>query len=205
MVFATARCRLLFSHEILLPFPCFLASLFVWSSMFAAAEANVLFISVDDLNDWEGALAGHPQAKTPHMDKLFGKGVLFTNAHCSQAVCTASRNLVLSGIHPASSGWYRSTTSMRKSYDRVMGTHKMLPEHLRDHGYETLAVGKGFQAGGSQSVAAPQGSLEIIAQPRQSLPKTDALPTGSKEWKGDQLDQRVEEWKAGEEIPDWLR
>ena len=80
-------------------------------------KPNVLFISIDDLNDWEGALHGHPQAKTPSLDKLFEQGVLFTNAHCSQAVCTASRNSLLSGIHPSSSGWYGSTGAMRKSYD----------------------------------------------------------------------------------------
>ncbi|MGI9240452.1 MAG: alpha/beta fold hydrolase, partial [Verrucomicrobiales bacterium] len=107
---------------------------------------NVLFISVDDLNDWEGAL-GHPQAKTPHMDRLFKKGVLFTNAHCSQAVCTASRNSLLSGLHPTTSGWYKSTSEMKRSYQQVMGDHLMLPQHFKDHGYDTLAVGKVFHNG----------------------------------------------------------
>ena len=54
-------------------------------------QPNVLFISVDDLNNCEGALLGHPQAITPNMDKLFGEGVLFTNAHASQPVCTVLR------------------------------------------------------------------------------------------------------------------
>lgn len=108
---------------------------------------NVLFISVDDLNDWEGALGGNSQAQTPNLDRLFKQGVLFTNAHCSQAVCTASRNSLLSGLHPSSTGWYNSTTAMRKSYPDVMGDHKMLPQHFRDAGYETLAVGKVFHQG----------------------------------------------------------
>ncbi len=110
-------------------------------------KPNVLFISVDDLNDWEGSLGGNPQAQTPHMDKLFHESVLFTNAHCSQAVCTASRNSLLSGIHPSRSGWYVSTAAMRKSYDEVMGDHKMLPQYFRDHGYETFACGKVFHQG----------------------------------------------------------
>lgn len=112
-----------------------------------AAKPNVLFISIDDLNDWEGAMGGNRQAKTPHLDKLFGNSVLFTNAHCSQAVCTASRNSLLSGIHPSTSGWYSSTSSMRKSYDQVMGDHKMLPQHFKDNGYQTLAAGKVFHQG----------------------------------------------------------
>lgn len=112
-----------------------------------AQKPNVLFISIDDLNDWVGGLNGNPQAITPNMDKLFEQGVLFSNAHCSQAVCTASRNSLLSGLHPASSGWYGSTSAMRKSYDEVMGDHKMLPQYFKDNGYKTLAVGKVFHGG----------------------------------------------------------
>ena len=40
----------------------------------AAEKPNILFIAVDDLNDWEGCLGGHPQAKTPHMDRLAARG-----------------------------------------------------------------------------------------------------------------------------------
>lgn len=108
---------------------------------------NVVFISVDDLNDWQGALGGNRQVKTPNMDKLFEQGVLFTNAHCSQAVCTASRNSLLSGLHPSSTGWYSSTSGMADTYDEVMGEHKMLPQHFKDNGYKTLAVGKIFHKG----------------------------------------------------------
>ncbi len=110
---------------------------------------NVLFISVDDLNDWEGVLLGNSQAKTPNMDKLFSEGVLFTNAHASQPVCTASRNSILSGIHPSSSGWYGSTKDMRENYDSVMKNHMMLPEFFKANGYNTYAVGKVFHSGES--------------------------------------------------------
>ena len=110
-------------------------------------KPNILFISVDDLNDWVGAMGGHPQAQTPNLDRLFKQGVLFTNAHCSQAVCTASRNSVLSGLHPTTSGWYQSTTAMKKSYPEVMGKHPMLPEYFKRQGYYTMAMGKVFHSG----------------------------------------------------------
>ncbi|GAA3619317.1 sulfatase [Flavivirga jejuensis] len=112
-------------------------------------KPNVLFISVDDLNDWEGALLGHPQAKTPNMDKLFSEGILFTNAHCSQPVCTASRNSIISGVHPTSSGWYSATKNMKKNYDTVMANHMMLPEYFKANGYNTYATGKVFHSGES--------------------------------------------------------
>ncbi|QDV58943.1 sulfatase [Rosistilla oblonga] len=111
------------------------------------SQPNVLFLSLDDLNDWTGAMGGNVQAKTPNLDKLCRQGILFTNAHCSQAVCTASRNSVLSGLHPSTTGWYTSTAMMRRTYDQVMGEHKMLPQHFKDNGYETLAVGKVFHQG----------------------------------------------------------
>lgn len=117
------------------------------SSALVASQPNVLFISIDDLNDCVGGLDGHPQAITPNMEKLFEQGLLFSNAHCSQAVCTASRNSLLSGLHPSSSGWYGSTSAMRRSFDDVMGDHKMLPQHFKDAGYKTMAVGKIFHSG----------------------------------------------------------
>jgi len=110
-------------------------------------KPNVLFISVDDLNDWVGTFPGYPKALTPNLDRLFSKGVLFTNAHCSQAVCTASRNSILSGLHPTSTGWYESTKEMRATYDEVMGTHKMMPQYFKDNGYNTYAAGKVFHDG----------------------------------------------------------
>jgi arylsulfatase A-like enzyme len=107
-----------------------------------AAKPNVLFISIDDLNDWIGPMQGHPQARTPNLDRLMERGMLFTNAHASQPVCTASRNSLLSGKHPLNSGWYTSTGAMRKSYDEVMAGSMFLSEYFRAHGYYTMSVGK---------------------------------------------------------------
>ena len=67
---------------------------------------NVLLISIDDLNDWTGCLSGHPQPKTPNIDRLAARGTLFTNAHCQSPVCNPSRASLLTGRHPHSSGVY---------------------------------------------------------------------------------------------------
>ena len=137
---------------------------------------NVLFIVVDDLNDWEGALGGQPQAQTPNMDRLFKQGVLFTNAHCSQAVCNASRNSVLSGLHPSSTGWYGSTKIMKNSYADVMGDHKMLPQYFRDNGYHTMTAGKIYHAGASDFPKLTDKFWDEIA-PKYKIPK-DLLKRG---------------------------
>ena len=52
---------------------------------------NVLFIAIDDLNDWVGVLEGHPQAITPNIDRLAERGVLFTNAHVSLVLGVCGR------------------------------------------------------------------------------------------------------------------
>ena len=59
---------------------------------------NVLFIAIDDLNDWVSCLGGHPQASTPNIDRLAKRGVLFSNAHCQAPICNPSR-VSLSLIH----------------------------------------------------------------------------------------------------------
>ena len=63
-------------------FSLFLSLLFVCGTTSAAKAAserpNILFIAVDDMNDWNGVLGGNPQSKTPHMEKLASKGMVFT-------------------------------------------------------------------------------------------------------------------------------
>ena len=57
----------------------------------AQAKPNVLFIAIDDLNDWIGALGGHPQARTPNLDRLTKRATLFTRAYCQAPACNPSR------------------------------------------------------------------------------------------------------------------
>ena len=76
----------------------------------AAAEGksrpNVLFIAVDDLNDWIGQLGGHPQSKTPNIDRLAERGVLFRKAYCAAPACNPSRVAIMTGRRPSSTGVY---------------------------------------------------------------------------------------------------
>ncbi|MBT6770099.1 MAG: sulfatase-like hydrolase/transferase, partial [Opitutales bacterium] len=56
----------------------------------AQGSPNVLFISIDDLNDWPAVFKGHPQAKTPNIDRLAERGTLFADAHCQFPLCGPS-------------------------------------------------------------------------------------------------------------------
>lgn len=100
---------------------------------------NILFIAVDDLNDWIGCLKGHPQALTPNMDRLAARGILFTNAHCAAPACNPSRAAVFSGLMPDKTGVWSNTSG---SIDKLKPALSYLPQTFQKAGYETLGTGK---------------------------------------------------------------
>ena len=112
---------------------------------------NVVLIMIDDLNDWVGAIGGHPQVKTPNLDRLISQGVLFGNAHCAAPVCGASRHALLSGLRPSTTGWYTGGAKTKKSYEKVLGETIPMPTHFKRNGYKTMAAGKVFHKGTSDA------------------------------------------------------
>jgi choline-sulfatase len=102
------------------------------------AKPNILFIAVDDLNDWIGCLGGHPQARTPNIDRLAASGVLFTNAHCPAPACNPSRTAVMTGISPHKSGMYDNRQKMRE----ILPDTELLPKYFARHGYWSGGSGK---------------------------------------------------------------
>ena len=86
------------------------ASLTLGSSVFGAKakvkKPNVLFIAIDDLNDWIGCMGGHPQSHTPNLDRLAQEGMLFSNAHCQAPICGPSRASIMTGLAPSTTGIY---------------------------------------------------------------------------------------------------
>ena len=112
---------------------------------------NVVMIMVDDLNDWVGAAGGHPQVKTPNLDRLISQGVFFGNAHCAAPVCGASRHALLSGLRPSTTGWYTGGAKTKKSYESVLGETIPMPTHFKRNGYKTMAAGKIFHKGTSDA------------------------------------------------------
>lgn len=104
----------------------------------SVAQPNVLFIAMDDLNDWIGCMGGHPQTRTPNLDRLAASGVLFTNAHCPAPACNPCRSAVFTGRAPNRSGLYDNRQQMRE----VMPSEKIIPDSFRTHGYHAAGSGK---------------------------------------------------------------
>ncbi|WP_395750143.1 sulfatase [Prosthecobacter sp.] len=106
-------------------------------------KPNVLFIAIDDLNDWIGCMKGHPQALTPNMDRLAEQGILFSNAHCAAPVCLASRTAVFSGRRPEKTGVY---SNWGETQGKPPASDLQLPLHFSAAGYKTLGAGKLYHA-----------------------------------------------------------
>lgn len=102
---------------------------------------NVLFIICDDLNDSIAGMGGHPQAKTPNINRLMRKGVRFVNAQCNDPLCAPSRASMLSGLYPHTTG-YLEFYHWRKN--AVLGDCVSLMEHFRNEGYGVYCTGKLF-------------------------------------------------------------
>ncbi len=109
-----------------------------------AEKPNVVFIAVDDQNDWIGTLGGHPMAKTPHIDALANRGTVFLNAHCNAPLCNPSRTSLMLGLRPTTTGiyglapWFRTLPEWQ---DRVT-----LAQHFENSGYRTMSTGKIFHS-----------------------------------------------------------
>lgn len=123
---------------------CF--TIFLFKPLCQAKEnkPNVLFIAVDDLNDWIGVLEGHPQARTPNMDRLSRRGLLFTKAYCSAPACNASRSSLLMGMRPSTTGIYVNSHDWRQA--PLLKNAVTLPRQFKDNGYLTMGAGKMFHA-----------------------------------------------------------
>jgi len=106
---------------------------------------NVLFIAVDDLNNWLGCLGGFSNTKTPNIDRLAAQGVLFSNAHCQAPLCGPSRASIMTGLRPSTTGIYGMTGDDKvRSENPVTKDIVFLPEYFKEQGYHTMGIGKLF-------------------------------------------------------------
>jgi len=103
---------------------------------------NVLMIAVDDLKPALGCY-GDPLAQSPHIDRLAARGLVFNRAYCQQAVCSPSRNSLLTGRRPDTIKIYDLPTHFRTTLPDVV----TLPQQFMQHGYHTEGMGKIYHTG----------------------------------------------------------
>ncbi len=119
-----------------------LLSLFVIVITLGAAPAkpDVLFIVVDDLNDWISILDPKSPIQTPNLKRLARRGMLFKRAYCISAACNPSRAATLTGLRPSTSGVYGNKSDWR----RAVGKRKTIMQRFMDAGYQVQGAGKIF-------------------------------------------------------------
>lgn len=105
-----------------------------------STRMNVLFIAVDDLNDWIGALGKRADVKTPNMDRLAARGVLFTRAYAAAPLCNPSRAALMTGVRPSTSGVYQNNQPWRPPLKDAV----TLAQHFMNNGYRVEGGGKIF-------------------------------------------------------------
>lgn len=108
-------------------------------------KPNILVIFVDDLNDWVGAMGGHPLTKTPNIDRLAREGTTFLNAHCQAPLCNPSRTSLLLGLRPTRTGIYGLNPGFR-NLDQYRD-YLTWPQLFQRAGYRTLIAGKVYHHG----------------------------------------------------------
>ena len=130
----------------------------------AAQRPNVLFVISDDLNNSIGCY-DHPMVETPNVDRLAARGVRFERAYCQFPLCGPSRNSMLCGLHPNSTGILRNSQIFRQT----ILSHHSLPQAFRLEGYFAGRIGKLYHYNVPKSIGTnghdDPGSWELELNP----------------------------------------
>jgi iduronate 2-sulfatase len=107
-----------------------------------APRTNVLFLIADDLNNLLGCY-GDSRARTPNLDRLAARGARFDRAYCAYPLCGPSRNSMLTGLYPNSTGIHGNGVIFRQTVPSQVS----LPQAFRHQGYLAVRIGKLFHYG----------------------------------------------------------
>jgi len=117
----------------------------LFSPVIKAAEKkpDIVFIIVDDLNDWLGCLGGHPDAKSPNIDGLASSGMLFSQGYCNSPQCRPSRTSLNHGVYPFKTGTYFNAKSAGETRIKT----PTLQQFFASNGYRVASGGKVHHGG----------------------------------------------------------
>ncbi len=160
---------------------------------------NVLFIAFDDLRPWLGCMGGHPDTKTPNIDRLAERGVLFTNAHCNVPLCGGSRTAVLTGLLPETNGVFTNHKNFRDDLPDAV----TLQQFFMANGYRSILGGKVFHVEDERSAheSFQPGEANVFAHRTPGsgfgFPGKNAFNWGPLDIDGDLLyDAKIAAWAA---------
>lgn len=101
---------------------------------------NILFIAVDDMNDWTTLFHEDNPIRTPSIEKLAARGAFFSRAYCSSPACNPSRASIMTGMRPHKTGIYGNSSDWRSALPKAT----TLQRFFKDKGYFVGGAGKIF-------------------------------------------------------------
>ena len=153
---------------------------------------DVLFIVVDDMNDWISLLDQSAPIKTPNLERLASRGTLFTRAYCASAACNPSRAAAMTGLRPSTTGVYGNKSDWRSATPK----RKTIMQRFKDAGYDVRGAGKIFHhhMNGAFHDDASFDDFQHM-RPQQYPPKklNDAAKYGSRNTDWGEWPKRVED------------
>jgi arylsulfatase A-like enzyme len=105
---------------------------------------NVLFIAIDDCNDWLGYLNNHPGTSTPNLDALAAESLDFSQAYCTAPMCMPARTGVMFGRQPYEVGVYDHSEASDRYYAELARGSSSLVDDFWADGYDVVGGGKIF-------------------------------------------------------------
>jgi arylsulfatase A-like enzyme/sucrose-6-phosphate hydrolase SacC (GH32 family) len=140
---------------------------------------DVLFIAIDDMNDWTTLFDPANPIRTPHLERLAARGAFFTNAYCAAPGCNPSRTAIMTGLRPSTSGVYENKHPWRAALPEAV----TLSKYFEQHGYCTRGAGKIFHHGktGADDPANPSFQ-EFFAMRPSPQPKIRKGAFGCFDW-----------------------
>jgi len=138
---------------------------------------NVLFFAVDDLRPEItafGPIPGtvQPTMHTPHFDALAKRSLVLTKNYVQQAVCSPTRQSLLTGRRPDRTRVY----DLYSNFRTVAANYTTLPEHFLLNGYTTIGMGKIFHPGHASGAPAYGGSDDICCSWTNGTSEKDNAP-----------------------------
>lgn len=159
-------------------------------------KPNVLFLAIDDLNDWIAPFDGYPGLKLPNFARLAKRGVTFSRCYCSAPACNPSRASLMCGIRPSTSGVYHNNQPWRPALPKAV----TLAQHFMAHGYKVEGGGKIFHGGFNDA----KSWHKYFKRPGDPKPKTTPVNgiknTAHFDWGPVQVDDHA---MSDQKVTDW--
>lgn len=141
-------------------------ALLILTFTLASARPNFIFIFADDLGWGDLGCYGHPNLKTPNLDKMADEGLLVSNFYVANPVCSPSRTAAMTGQYPARHGVHQHFSNhvlhvARNMPDFLDPNVTLVTRLMQENGYKTGHFGKWHLGSGAGAPAPSAYGIDV--------------------------------------------